>query len=221
MDERIGGNGIDTAGVVAGARVIADGAEVGVVREVLAGADGYPMALLVARFEGGVVEVPFTAIASANPDRVVLAISRAALDGGLTSPQGQEVIRLPLHEEVVEATTSPVQRGKVRVVRRVETVPIAETVQTWQEVVDVERVAVNREIDVAPEVRQEGDVIVIPVVEEIVVTETRLVLREEVRVHRRRVAEPVTVEAEVRREIVDVVQEPLASDRPLREGGAV
>ena len=77
-------------------------------------------------------------------------------------------------EEVVDAETAPVQRGKVRVVRRVETIPVAETVQTWQEVVDVERVPVNREIEAAPEPRTEGDVIVIPVVEEIVVTETRL-----------------------------------------------
>jgi uncharacterized protein (TIGR02271 family) len=204
------------ADVVVGARVVAADGDVGVVREVLAGADGYPTALVVALHDGGAVEVPLTVVERVGPDEVRLAISRSALIGGLTSPQGDEVVRLALHEEIVEAEAAPVQRGTVRIVRRVETIPVADTVQTWQEVVEVERVPINREIATAPGPRTEGDVIIIPVVEEIVVTETRLVLREEVHVRRRRVAEQVQIAAEVRREVVDVVQEPLTADEPLR-----
>lgn len=221
MDDRMVGTvGKALAEVMPGDRVVATDGEVGTVHEVIAGDDGRPASIVVARTDGESVEVPFPTVTSAAGGEVRLAISRQALADGMTSPQGYDITRLAVHEEVLEATTSPVQRGTVRVVRRVETVPVSEEVQTWQEIVDVERVPVNREVDAAPEPWMDGDTIVIPVVEEIVVTETRLVLREEVRVKRRRVAEPVTVEAEVRREHVEVIQEPVAPEEPLREGGS-
>lgn len=222
MDDRMVGTvGKALAEVMPGDRVFATDGEAGTVHEVIAGDDGRPASIVVACTDGSSVEVPLPTVTSAAGGEVRLAISRQALADGMTSPQGYDVARFSVHEEVLEATTAPVQRGTVRVVRRVETVPVTAEIQTWQEVVDIQRVPVNREVDVAPEPRTEGDTIVIPVVEEVVVTETRLVLREEVRVTRRRVAEPVTVEAEVRREHVDVIQEPLALDEPLREGGAV
>lgn len=221
MDDRMVGTvGKALAEVMPGDRVFATDGEAGTVHEVIAGDDGRPASIVVACADGSSVEVPLPTVSSAAGGEVRLAISRQALADGMTSPQGYDITRLAVHEEVLEATTTPVQRGTVRVVRRIETVPVSEEVQTWQEVVDVERVAVNREIDAAPEPWMDGDTIVIPVVEEIVVTETRLVLREEVRVKRRRVAEPVTVEADVRREHVEVIQEPLAPEEPLREGGA-
>lgn len=220
MDDRMVGTvGKALAEVMPGDRVFATDGEVGTVHEVIAGDDGRPASIVVACTDGQSVEVPLPTVTSAAGGEVRLAISRQALHDGMTSPQGYDITRLSVHEEVLEATTAPVQRGTVRVVRRVETAPVSEVVQTWQEVVDVERVPVNREIDVAPEPWMDGDTIVIPVVEEVVVTETRLVLREEVRVKRRRVAEPVTIEAEVRREHVEVIQEALASDESLRDRG--
>ncbi len=222
MDDRMVGTvGKALAEVLPGDRVFATDGEAGTVHEVIAGDDGRPASIVVACTDGQSVEVPLTTVTSAAGGEVRLAISRQALHDGMTSPQGYDITRLSVHEEVIDATTAPVQRGTVRIVRRVETVPVSEEVQTWQEIVDVERVPVNREVDAAPEPWMDGDTIVIPVVEEVVVTETRLVLREEVRVKRRRVAEPVTVEADVRREHVEVIQEPLAADEPLREGGAV
>jgi len=50
--------------------------------------------------------------------------------------------------------------------------------------VEIERVPIDRAVDVVPPIRQEGDITIIPVVEEIVVVERRLVLNEEVRVRR-------------------------------------
>ena len=50
--------------------------------------------------------------------------------------------------------------------------------------VEIERVPIDRTVDVVPPIRQEGDITIIPVVEEIVVVERRLVLKEEVRVRR-------------------------------------
>ena len=50
--------------------------------------------------------------------------------------------------------------------------------------VEIERVPIDRTVDVVPPIRQEGDITIIPVVEEIVVVERQLVLKEEVRVRR-------------------------------------
>jgi stress response protein YsnF len=50
--------------------------------------------------------------------------------------------------------------------------------------VEIDRVPIDRAVDVVPPIRQEGDITIIPVVEEIVVVERRLVVKEEVRVRR-------------------------------------
>jgi uncharacterized protein (TIGR02271 family) len=55
-----------------------------------------------------------------------------------------------------------------------------------KEEVEVERVAVGRVVETAPEIRREGDTLIVPLVEEVLVVEKRLVLREEVRVTTRR-----------------------------------
>ena len=53
--------------------------------------------------------------------------------------------------------------------------------------VEIERVAIDRQIDTAPEIRNEGETMIIPIVEERLVVEKRLFLREEIHVHRRRI----------------------------------
>lgn len=107
---------------------------------------------------------------------------------------GPDEVRIPRVEERLTVGKAEVER----------TVRVRKTVQEREEVVDqallrervdVERVAVNRVVQAAPEVRQEGDVTIIPVLEEVLVVEKRLMLREELRVTRRRteVREPQTV----------------------------
>ena len=56
------------------------------------------------------------------------------------------------------------------------------------EQVTVERVAVGRVVDAAPDIRVEGDVTIVPVVIEEIVVQRRLVLTEEVHMRRVRVA---------------------------------
>jgi len=70
--------------------------------------------------------------------------------------------------------------------------------------VSVERVPVNRIVEVLPETRQEGDITIIPVVEEVITIEKRLLLREEVRIRRSRteVHKPRTVLVGDRRRVV-------------------
>lgn len=111
-----------------------------------------------------------------------------------------------------------------------ETIRIRKTVHEREEVVDpplaretveVERVPVNRVVDVAPAVRHEGDVTIVPVLEEVLVVEKRLVLREELRVTRRRaeVREPQRVT--LRSEQVEVERAASAPAGPDAAGGAV
>jgi uncharacterized protein (TIGR02271 family) len=113
-------------------------------------------------------------------------------------------LRIPLHEESLEAATRPVELGRVRVTKRVLTEPWETTVEVGRDDVRVERMAVDRPVETAPEPWYEGETLVVPVVEEVVVTETRLVVREEVRITRRRVIDQLPVRAERRKEIVDV-----------------
>src|SRR5918994_193179 len=72
-----------------------------------------------------------------------------------------------------------------------------------EEVVEVERVPVDRIVEAAPAVRQDGDVTIIPVMEEVLVVEKRLVLKGEPHVRRRRTQEAVEVPVTLRRERVE------------------
>jgi uncharacterized protein (TIGR02271 family) len=115
-----------------------------------------------------------------------------------------ERLTVPLHEEVLEPQVRPVETGRVRIHKRVETRPVELTVEAARDEVTIERVPVDRPVDAMPEPRQEGDTLVIPVVEEVVVTETRLVVREEVRITRRRVTDQIPIQTTVRREVLDI-----------------
>src|SRR5690242_16120571 len=98
---------------------------------------------------------------------------------------------LPLAEEVVRVDKREVVKGRVRI--RTSTDEHEELVaqDLAGEHVEVERVPVDREVDAAPEVRQEGDVTIVPIVEEVLVVERRLVLKEEVHIRRVRSVEHV------------------------------
>lgn len=111
---------------------------------------------------------------------------------------------IPVTEERLEVGREVVQTGAVRLRKEVDEVTAQLREPVMAEVVDVQRVPVNRVVDQPPPVRHEGDVMVVPVIEERLVTRKELVLVEEVRLTRRR--ETVTVEQDVplRRERVVV-----------------
>jgi uncharacterized protein (TIGR02271 family) len=100
-------------------------------------------------------------------------------------------VSAPLHLQAEELTVAR---------RRVEgdTVRVSTVTREIEKIVDealiherieVEHVAIGRQIDAVPPVREEEDVTIIPIVEEILVIEKRLVLKEEVRIRRVRVPE--------------------------------
>jgi uncharacterized protein (TIGR02271 family) len=107
-----------------------------------------------------------------------------------------EEVVLPLIEEALRVGKRRVETGRVRVsvATDAEERLVRETLRT--ERVEVERVAVGRELaagEPAPLVRRDEDgTLVVPVLEEVLVIERRLVLREEIRL--RTIAAEDTVE---------------------------
>jgi stress response protein YsnF len=133
---------------------------------------------------------------------------------------------VPLAEENARLVRHTVETGRVRVRLRteVEEVPVQAELRT--ETVDVERVAVGRELapgEAVPAPREEegGAVLVVPVLEEVLVVEKRLVLTEELRIRRRVDAEPAAGTVTLRRQRAEVERlPPEAAAAPNRVGDA-
>ena len=133
-----------------------------------------------------------------------LALGRDEIEG-LAVENGEVVV--PVTEERAEVSTRRVETGRVKVSKTVTERTEVVDLPLTREVVDVERVAVNRVVDGPVETRREGDTLIVPVLEEVLVVEKRLMLREELRITTRRTEahDPQTVtlrreEARVERE---------------------
>ena len=114
------------------------------------------------------------------------------------TPSGER--RIPLTEETVSIEKHVTETGRVQVKTYVEEEPIHLTDTLNQDIVDVERVAIGREVDVAPTFREEGEYLIVPVIEERLVIEKKLFLVEELRLRRTTVAVPV--EADTSRRVM-------------------
>jgi uncharacterized protein (TIGR02271 family) len=119
-------------------------------------------------------------------------------------------LRIPLAEEILEATVQERQEGVIRVTRRVETEPVGMLVDVRSDDIVIERTPRDEVVQESRQPWYEGDNLVIPVYEERLVTEKRLVLTEMIHVRRKTKTEQVEVRDTVRREVVDVesVREP-------------
>jgi stress response protein YsnF len=106
--------------------------------------------------------------------------------------------------ELVEETATLEKRdritGRVRVSTRTETAEQLVSAALEQQDVDVTRVPVDREVDIAPPIRTENGVTIVPVLEEILVVEKRLVLREEIHIRQTTTTQSVEVPVELRRQ---------------------
>jgi len=107
---------------------------------------------------------------------------------------------LTLVEEAATISKRQVSAGKVviRTVVESEDRLLRETLAG--EPVDIERVPMDRVVNVAPTVRTEGNVTIIPIVEERLVVERQLVLVEEIRLHRHALRESVEVPVALRKQ---------------------
>lgn len=146
--------------------------------------------------EGRRIELPPSALGTIEG-----RARRLRLMQPLASLTGHEV-RIPVATEDVHVSKQTVEGDRVRVTVRTHTEErVIDPIELQRESLEVDRVAVGREVAAAPTTREEGDVLVIPVVEEVLVVRKALVLREEIRVRRRRhverrPAEPMSVRVE-------------------------
>jgi stress response protein YsnF len=93
-------------------------------------------------------------------------------------------LRIPLHVEEISVSRHEIKKAKIQVALVTGTREQLIDEELTHVRVEIERVPIDRTVEVAPPTRQEGDITIIPIVEEIVVVERRLVLKEEVRVRR-------------------------------------
>jgi stress response protein YsnF len=98
-------------------------------------------------------------------------------------------VAIPLVEERLVTSKRVVETGRVKVRTIVEEQESQVREQLSRAVVDVERVAVNREVDTAPPIQEEGDTTIISVVKEVLVLTKKLVVTEEIRIRRRQIVE--------------------------------
>jgi len=128
-----------------------------------------------------------------------------------------ENISVPVIEEELEVGKRRVEgdRVSVRTVARERTELVEQPLESME--VEIERIAIDREIDTAPDIRNDGDTMIIPVVEERLVVEKRLFLREEIHVHRRRVVTQFRQNVTLRSQEVVVERRDAAADRDRTE----
>ena len=93
-------------------------------------------------------------------------------------------LRIPLHVEEISVSRRETKKANVQVALVTGTREQLSDEELTHVRVEIERVPIDRTVEVAPPTRQEGDITIIPVVEEFVVVERRLILKEEVRVRR-------------------------------------
>ncbi len=89
---------------------------------------------------------------------------------------------LNVYEEQAQVDKEVVQKGKVRIVKKVHTTDERVNVDTKSEEVKVERVPVNGMVESPPPVRYEGNTTIISVVKEVAVVEKRIMLVEEIHI---------------------------------------
>ena len=121
-------------------------------------------------------------------------------DKTVEETKDKDQVVVPLHAEEVSVAKRRAVTGQVKIgtVTR-ETEQLVEELLEHEHV-EIERIAIGREVDKAPAVREEGDTLIIPILEEIVVVERRLVLKEEVRVRRTREKKPYQERVVIRKQ---------------------
>lgn len=121
---------------------------------------------------------------------------------------------IALTSEALIVDKREVETGKVTVRTVVDESPLTLRDALTRHAVSVEHIAIDRPINVAPEIRTEGDVTIIPVVAERVELVRKLYLVEEFHVRRSATVEPVEIST-TRRSMRAVVER--TSDQSLNE----
>lgn len=120
-------------------------------------------------------------------------------------PIADQPLVIPVIEEQLIVDKRVVEKGRVRVSKRVRETDETVNVPLIEENVSVERIPINQYVaEAPPPVRYEGNVMIIPVLREVVVVEKRLVLVEELRVTKQQIQTQETQKMRLRKEEVEV-----------------
>ena len=138
---------------------------------------------------------------AAAPSRPTVPAGGATAEA-LAANDGSHVI--PVVEERLEVGRRSVEKGVVRLRKRVEATDEPVELTHLRREAKVERRPVGQIVDEAPSPRQEGNFLIVPVLEEVQVVETRLMLREELVVWLEERTDVETVQVRLRRETVDI-----------------
>jgi uncharacterized protein (TIGR02271 family) len=107
---------------------------------------------------------------------------------------------IPLIEEEGRIEKREVSTGRVRVRTSTDTIEEVARATLNEDVVEVTRVPIGREVDAAPRVRSEDGVVIVPILEEVLVVEKRLVLKEELHIRRSVTREDIEVPITLRKQ---------------------
>ncbi len=122
----------------------------------------------------------------------------------------EQTDRLTLAEEIATIGKRKISTGRVEIQTRTETFEDIVRSVLRDEHMDVTRVAIDRQVDVAPTMRTEGDLTIVPVLEEVLFIEKRLILKEEIHIRRRVEERSVEMPTTLRRQhaVIDRAEAP-------------
>lgn len=134
----------------------------------------------------------------------ISGLDNQLLQTGTADVSQGETMVIPVIEERITVDKKIVETGKVRISKKVTEQEEMIDVPLMREDVQVERVAINRFVDTAPQVRYEGETMIVPVLREVVVVEKRIELIEELHITKRQTQTQSTEHVMLRKEEVTV-----------------
>ena len=122
---------------------------------------------------------------------------------------GQEASEtvVPLYVEEASITKKRVETGRVKVTASTHSREQVIEEALNRERVEVDRKPIGKQVDTAPQTREEDGVTIIPVVEEEIVVERRLILKEELHIRKIRETDKFEDTVQLRRQEVTVTRE--------------
>ncbi|MFN8455338.1 MAG: YsnF/AvaK domain-containing protein [Anaerolineae bacterium] len=142
-----------------------------------------------------------------------LPLSLAELEPqGDSNQTREEAVVVPVMVEELEVQKRPVEKGGVRIIKRVHAQEEMVDEPLLQEELDIKRVPINRPVDGSLPIRYQGNTMIVSLLEEILVVERRLVLKEELHITKRQseIRKPQTVTLRSEEAII----EPLGTQNP-------
>ena len=135
------------------------------------------------------------------------AVDRESVAEGSVAENTTSANVIPVIEEQIQVDKQTVETARVHISKKVREENIMVNLPKVQEEIEVERVAVNKFVETAPEIRYEGDTTIIPVMREEAVVVKRLVLVEELHVTKRIVRTQDEQQVTLRKEELNVDRE--------------